>query len=181
MRAWTDRYTHGLVSFYSNLCLAVEMFVFTNFRDTILCERQQECGLSLSVLLGLQEGLEYFNLYECWLLFCGEVTDGRKGDSIVFQFFFWLPVMGSSWETEWEYLCRTNWMSSNYPEMPDMVLSMARYEGKCDQTPEASQAEKSHRWKEVNCVRMRSSQGSLEITLATLCPTQNVLCPGQQP
>lgn len=47
-------------------------------------------------------------------------------------------------------------MSSNYPEKPDMVvLSMARYEGKCDQTPEASQAEKSHRWKQVNSVRMR--------------------------
>lgn len=72
-----------------------------------------------------------------------------------FSFFFWFLVMGSSWETEWEYLCWTNWMSSNYPETPDTVLSMARYEGKCDQTPEASQAEKSHRWKEVNCVRMR--------------------------
>lgn len=69
-------------------------------------------------------------------------------------FFFWFSVMGSSWETELEYLCWTNWMSSNYLETSDMVLSMAGYEGKYDQTPEASQAEKSHRWKEVNCVRM---------------------------
>lgn len=151
MRAWTDRYARGLVSFYSNLCLAVEMFDVTNFGGTILCERQQECGLSLSVLLGLQEGLEYVNWHECWLLFCGEVIDGRKGDFVVSVFFFFISSDGEFLGNRMGIFVLNQ---LNVIKLP-WDTRHARYEGKCDQTPEASQAEKSHRWKEVNCVRMR--------------------------
>lgn len=35
--------------------------------------------------------------------------------------FLWLPVMGSPWEKQWEYLCWTTWMWSNCSETADVV------------------------------------------------------------
>lgn len=49
-------------------------------------------SLALSVLLGLQAGLEYFNLYECWLLFCGGFHNlmEERVIPLLFQILFFL-------------------------------------------------------------------------------------------
>lgn len=140
-------------------------------------------SLSLSVLLGLQAGLEYFNLYECWLLFCGEFHNlmEERVIPLLFQFLFFLifsdgkflgnrigvfvlnqlNVIKLPWDARhgakhgwiWRQIWPNSWSFPGW---------------------EISQMEGGQLCEDVS-----SSQGSLESALKTLCLTQAVLYPGQ--